>query len=56
LYGATEALIGMQMDKKPYIVPFYNACFFEVITKRGVKMLYELEEGELGTLITSSLT
>jgi len=54
LYGATEALVAMQIDEQPYITPFYNLYFLEIITEKEVKMLHELKEGELGTLIIST--
>ena len=54
MYGATEALVAMQADREPYVTPFYNVYFFEVATGKEVKMLYEMGEGELGTLIVST--
>ena len=54
IYGATEGLFAQQLDDQPYVVPNYDAYFFEVETKRGIKMLYELKPGEYGSLVVSS--
>ncbi len=54
MYTATEGVFGQQYDDLPYIVPNYDAYFFEVATGKGVKMLCELERGEWGRLIISS--
>ena len=54
IYGATEGLYAQQLDDQPYVVPNYDTYFFEVETKKGLKMLYELKPGEYGSLIISS--
>jgi hypothetical protein len=54
IYSATEGVFGQQLDELPYITPNYDKYFFEVLTGRGPKMLYELERGEWGELIVSS--
>jgi len=54
LYGATEGFYALQMDEKPFITPFFDAYFFEVVVNREAKMLHELEEGEWGRLVVSS--
>lgn len=54
IYSATEGVFGQQLDELPYITPNYDKYFFEVVTGRGTKMLYELERGEWGELIVSS--
>jgi hypothetical protein len=54
IYSATEGVFGQQLDELPYITPNYDKYFFEVLTGRGTKMLYELERGEWGELIVSS--
>ena len=54
MYTATEGVFGQQYDDFPYVTPNYDGYFFEVITKKGVKMLHELERGEWGRLIISS--
>jgi hypothetical protein len=54
MYGATEGMYAQQINEMPFVVPNYDVYFFEVETKKGVKMLYELERGEIGSLIISS--
>lgn len=54
MYGATEGMYAQQLDKRPYVFPNYDFYFFEVETKKGIKMLYELKRGERGSLIISS--
>jgi hypothetical protein len=54
MYGATEGMYAQQIDEMPFVVPNYDVYFFEVETKKGVKMLYELERGEIGSFIVSS--
>jgi len=54
IYGATEGMFGQQMDEKRAWVPNYDLFFFEVETPTGVKMLYEMEPGETGSLIVST--
>jgi hypothetical protein len=54
MYGATEGIYAQQLDERPYVFPNYDYYFFEVETKSGIKMLYELEKGERGSLIVSS--
>ena len=54
MYGATEGMYAQQIDEKPYVFPNYDYYFFEVETKKGIKMLHELEKGERGSLIVSS--
>ncbi len=54
IYSATEGVFGQQLDELPYITPNYDKYFFEVLTGRGTKMLYELERREWGELIVSS--
>lgn len=54
MYGATEGIYAQQLDKRPYVFPNYDFYFFEVETKKTIKMLYELEKGERGSLIVSS--
>ena len=53
-YGATEGMFAMQVDDRPYLVPFYGAYVFEVKMGRKVKMLYEMREGEVGSLVVST--
>jgi len=54
IYGATEGIFGQQRDEKRAWVPNYDLFFFEVATRRGVKMLHEMRPGELGSLIVST--
>ena len=54
IYGATEGMYGQQIDDRPFIVPNYDVYFFEVETKKGIKMLYEMKKGEIGSLVVSS--
>ncbi len=54
IYGATEGMFGQQMDDKRAWVPNYDLFFFEVRTRRGVKMLYEMQLGETGSLVVST--
>ena len=54
IYGATEGMFGQQRDEKRAWVPNYDLFFFEVATRRGIKMLHELRSGEMGGLIVST--
>ncbi len=54
IYGATEGMFGQQRDEKRAWVPNYDLFFFEVETRRGVKMLHEMQPGELGSLVVST--
>ncbi len=54
IYGATEGIYAQQLNEKPYLFPNYDCYLFEVETKKGIKMLYELEKGERGSLVVSS--
>ncbi len=56
IYGATEGIFGQQRDEQRAWVPNYDLFFFEVKTLTGVKMLHEMQPGELGTLIVSTPT
>ena len=54
IYGATEGMFGQQRDEKRAWVPNYDLFFFEVATRRGIKMLHEMRPGELGSLVVST--
>jgi hypothetical protein len=54
IYGATEGMFGQQRDEKRAWVPNYDLFFFEVATRRGIKMLHEMRPGEIGSLIVST--
>lgn len=54
IYGTTEGMFGQQMDEKRAWVPNYDLFFFEVQTRQGIKMLYQLQPGETGSLVVST--
>jgi hypothetical protein len=54
MYTATEGVFGQQLDDLPYITPNYDSYFFEVKTRKEIKMLYDLKRGEWGSLLVSS--
>ncbi len=54
IYGTTEGMFGQQLDEKRAWTPNYDLFFFEVITRRGVKMLHQMRPGETGGLIVST--
>jgi len=54
IYGATEGMFGQQMDEKRAWVPNYDLFFFEVQTSKGIKMLYEMQAGDTGSLVVST--
>lgn len=54
IYGATEGMFGQQRDKARAWVPNYDLFFLEVKTVSGIKMLYEMRPGEMGSLIAST--
>jgi hypothetical protein len=54
IYGATEGMFGQQRDEKKAWVPNYDLFFFEVETGGQVKMLHEMEPGEMGSLVVST--
>jgi len=54
IYGATEGMFGQQMDEKRAWVPNYDLFFFEVETRRGMKLLHEMSPGETGSLVVST--
>jgi hypothetical protein len=54
IYGATEGMFGQQQDELRAWVPNYDLFFFEVQTGSGIKMLYEMKSGEIGSLIVST--
>jgi len=54
IYGATEGMFGQQRDEKRAWVPNYDLFFFEVLTRRGVRMLHQMRPGELGSLVVST--
>lgn len=54
MYTATEGVFAQQLDDLPYVSPNYDTYFFEVVTRKKVKMLYEMKRGEWGKLLVSS--
>lgn len=54
MYTATEGAFAQQLDDLPYVCPNYDSYFFEVKTRRGFKMLHEMERGEWGRVIVST--
>jgi hypothetical protein len=54
IYGATEGMFGQQRDSLRAWVPNYDLFFFEVETRSGMKMLYEMKPGERGSLVVST--
>ncbi|MFN2122150.1 MAG: GH3 auxin-responsive promoter family protein [Candidatus Promineifilaceae bacterium] len=55
IYGATEGMFGQQRDEKKAWVPNYDLFFFEVRTRSGIKMLHEMQPGEMGGLVVSTI-
>ena len=47
-------MFGQQRDEQRGWVPNYDLFFFEVRTRRGLKMLHELRPGEMGSLVVST--
>jgi hypothetical protein len=54
IYGATEGMFGQQRDEKRAWVPNYDLYFFEIQTRSSVKMLHEMQPGEMGSLVVST--
>ena len=54
IYGATEGMFGQQRDENRAWVPNYDLFFFEVETRSGIKMLHEMQPGQIGSLIVST--
>lgn len=54
IYGATEGMFGQQRDRRRAWVPNYDQYLLEVQTARGIKMLYEMWPGEMGSLVVST--
>lgn len=54
IYGATEGMFGQQRDEQRGWVPNYDLFFFEVQTRRGIKMLHEMRPGDIGGLVVST--
>ena len=54
IYGATEGMFGQQRDNRRAWVPNYDQFFFEVQTRRGIKLLHEMKPRDMGSLIVST--
>ncbi len=54
IYGATEGIFGQQRDERKAWVPNYDLFFLEVETRSGLKMLHEMQKGEMGSLVVST--
>ncbi len=54
MYTATEGVFAQQLGDQPYLQFNYDVYLFEVKSRRGVKMLHEMEAGECGKIIISS--
>ena len=54
IYGATEGMFGQQLDEKRAWSPNYDLFFFEIRIGKGIKPLYQMKPGELGSLIVST--
>ncbi len=54
IYGTTEGMFGQQRDNRRAWVPNYDQFFFEVQTRRGIKMMHEMKPGEIGSLVVST--
>jgi hypothetical protein len=54
IYGATEGMFGQQRDDRRAWVPNYDQFFFEVQTRRGIKLLHKMKPCEMGSLIVST--
>jgi hypothetical protein len=54
IYGATEGMFGQQRDEKRAWTPNYDLFFFEVATRKGIKLLHEMKPGEMGSLVVST--
>jgi hypothetical protein len=54
IYGTTEGILGQQRDARKAWVPNYDLFFFEVETRSGIKLLHEMQKGEMGSLIIST--
>ncbi len=54
IYGATEGMFGQQKDEQRAWVPNYDLFLLEVQTGSGIKLLHEMQPGEMGSLIVST--
>jgi hypothetical protein len=55
MYIATEGTFAQQRDERRLLVPNFDLYLFEVAVEEGqVKMLHEMQPGEVGSLIVST--
>jgi len=54
IYSATEGVFAQQLDSYPYVVPNYDAYFFEVMSDGRALPLHEMKRGQWGRLIVST--
>ena len=54
IYGATEGMFGQQLDERRAWSPNYDLFIFEIQTSHGIKPLYSMRPGEMGSLIVST--
>jgi len=54
IYGTTEGMFGQQLDKNRAWSPNYDLFYFEIQTLNGIKPLYIMQPGEIGSLIVST--
>ena len=54
IYGATEGMFGQQRDDRRCWVPNFDLYYFEIETRKGIKMLHEMQPGETGSLVVST--
>jgi hypothetical protein len=47
-------MFGQQLDERRAWVPNYDIFFFEIETRSGIKMLHEMQQGEMGSLVVST--
>jgi len=55
MYIATEGTFAQQLDDRRLLMPNFDLYYLEVLVKGGqVKMLHEMQPGEVGSLIVST--
>ena len=54
IYGATEGMFGQQLDEHRAWSPNYDLFYLEIQTANGIKPLYQMQPGEMGSLIAST--
>jgi hypothetical protein len=54
IYGTTEGIFGQGRDDRALWSPNYDLFFFEILVNGKIKMLYEMQPGEVGALVVST--